>query len=127
MQFSIIKKDGFARIGELTIKSNKVIAPNILFFNTERFKAPKIADILITKNKQEKNKPTLQISRQFIYPKDIPEELHLSTLKQNKQYSIIPGKKETIDSAVKNNSAPLFIIANANQLFQQSNTYYLCI
>ena len=119
MQLKLIKKDGPARIGELTIKSKKVITPNILFLDTERFIAPKIADILITTNKPRKNKPTLQISKQFIYPKDIPEKLHLSTLKQIKQYIILPAKKEIIDFAIKDNSAPLFIVANANQIFQQ--------
>ena len=50
MQFNIKHRDGPARIGEIVIDGNKVISPNILFVNTDRFKAPYFADLIIYKN-----------------------------------------------------------------------------
>ena len=98
MQFSVEKRDGPARIGELVIENKRVITPNILCVNIQRFKAPNFADILVTNNDYEKGKPTLkilgsmflpsngkddgdlQVSNFLVYPKDLPKELHLSAM-----------------------------------------------
>jgi archaeosine synthase len=49
MSFIIKKRDCNARIGELTIDKNKINTPNILYVDTDRFKAPEFSDILLTK------------------------------------------------------------------------------
>ena len=127
MQFNVKKRDGPARIGEFSISDKRVITPNILFIDTNRFKAPYFADILITNNKPQKDKPTLELSNHFVYPKDIPKELHFSAIKQykkdNKLYYVIPGNKDVIDNVIKDNPALLFVVANALQLFQQPKKF----
>ena len=127
MLLNVKKRDGPARIGELLVDNKRVVTPNILFVNTTRFKAPHFADILITNNKRPKYKPTLQISNYFVYPKDIPKELHILSIKQykkeNKKYYVLPGNKDVIDYALKDNPASLFIVANAYQLFQQPKKF----
>jgi archaeosine synthase len=127
MQFSVNERDGPARTGEFIIENKQVRTPNIFYVHTDRFNAPDFADILITNSKQQKGKPTLKISNHLIYPKDIPKELHLSAIKQhkkdNKDYYVIPGNKETIDDALKDNPASLFVVANAFQLFQQPKKF----
>jgi len=127
MQFSVNERDGPARTGEFVIENKQVRTPNIFYVHTDRFNAPDFADILITNSKQQKGKPTLKVSNHFIYPKDIPKELHLSEIKQhkkdNKDYYVIPGNKETIDVALKDNPASLFVVANAFQLFQQPRRF----
>jgi archaeosine synthase len=49
MQYSVTKRDGPARIGELTIEQNKITTPNIFFVNTERFSAPDYAETILPK------------------------------------------------------------------------------
>jgi len=127
MKFSVNKRDGPARTGELTFENKQIKTPNIIYTHTNRFNAPGFADVLITNSKQQKGKPTLKISNHLICPKDIPKELHLSAIKQhkkdNKEHYVIPGNKEVIDDALKGNPASLFIVANASQLFQQPKKF----
>ena len=127
MLFSVNERDGPARTGEFIIKNKQVKTPNIFYVHTDRFNAPDFAYIIITNSKQQKGKPTLKISNHLIYPKDIPRELHLSAIKQqkkdNKDYYVIPGNKEVVDDALKGNTASLFIVANASQLFQQPKKF----
>jgi len=57
MQFSVTKRDGPARIGELTIEQKKITTPNIFFLNTKRFRAPDFAETLLFKKiERESNK-----------------------------------------------------------------------
>ncbi len=49
MQFIITKRDGPARIGKLTIEQKKFTTPNILFVNTKRFRAPRFAETILSK------------------------------------------------------------------------------
>ncbi len=127
MQFSVKERDGPARIGELIVDRKRIVTPNILFVDTDRFKTPNYTDILIINNKRQKEKPTLQISNYFVYPKDIPKELHLLSIrdykKDNEKYYVIPGNKNVIDDALKDNPASIFIVANALQLFQQPRKF----
>ena len=127
MQLTIKKRDGPSRIGELLFDKKRIVTPNILFVDTDRFKAPNFADILITHNKHRKNKPALQISNHFFYSKDTSKELYFFILKknqkENKKYYIIPGNKEFINDSLKDNPASFFIVANAYQLFQQPRKF----
>ncbi len=127
MQFNIKIRDGPARIGEFLFDNRKIVTPNILFLDTERFKATNLADVLITNNELLKDKPTLKIPNHFFYPKDIPKELHLPLIKQykkeNKEYCIIPGNEDIINQALKNNTASFFIVANTGQLFRQPKKF----
>ena len=57
MQFSVTKRDGPARIGELTIEQKKITTPNVLFINTQRVRAPDFAETLLSKKiERESNK-----------------------------------------------------------------------
>jgi archaeosine synthase len=49
MQFSVSKRDGPARIGELSTEQKKITTPNIFFVNTQRFRAPDFADTILSK------------------------------------------------------------------------------
>ena len=125
MRFNVNIRDGPARIGELLINDKKIVTPNILFLDTKRFKAPNYADIILTNKKSQKNKATVRVSNQFIYPKDIPKELRLSAINkiEKKELYIVTGNKDIIDKALEDNPASLFVISNAFQLFQQQSKF----
>ncbi len=145
MQLNVNKRDGPSRIGELIIDDYKIITPNIFFVNTSRFKAPDFADIIVTNNNLDRKKPILRISSDFfsasadkvdddlmvnefkIFSKDLPKELLISISNSKKKSkescSIIPANKEIIEEIVKNNSASLFIVSNAFQLFHQQSKF----
>ena len=145
MQFSVKKRDGPARLGELVIADKKVVTPNILFINTSRFKSPDFADLVVTNQDIKTEKPALrimesvfspltgksedelQISKYLTYPKDPPDELHLSTMKLYKKGKVtcyvISGNKEIINDALENNSASFFIVGNTVQLSHQQSKF----
>ena len=145
MQFSVKKRDGPARFGELVIADNKVVTPNILFINTSRFKSPDFADLVVTNQDIKTEKPALRvmesifsplkgkskdemdISRYMTYPKDLPDELHLSAIKLYKKEKstcyVISGNKGIIDDALENNHSSFFIIGNAVQLSHQQSKF----
>lgn len=127
MKFKIKKRYGPSRFGELSIDDKTIFTPNILFINTNRFKAPNFADIILTKDKNIQDKPSFLISKTCIYPKDLSNELHLSLDKKfnkiNEKFFIIPGNTNVIDNLIKNNPAMIFIVGNANQLFQQPKNF----
>ena len=127
MRFQIKRRDGPAKTGELIIEGKKVITPNILFVNTKRFKAPDFADFLITNDNYKTTKAVLKISNYFVYSKDLSEELHLSEIKLHRKeeinHYVLPSNKDTIDDALKDNSASFFIVTNAFQLFQQPKKF----
>jgi archaeosine synthase len=110
MQLNIKKRDGPARIRNLTVEDKMVIIPNILFVDTGRFKAPVFADLFLTNEKTHKQKPIIKmrennscISNCVVYPDDISQKLY--------------------SSESKDDSADMFIVANAHQLFQQSKKF----
>jgi len=145
MQFSVKKRDGPARLGELVIADKKVVTPNILFINTSRFKSPDFADLVVTNQniKTEKSalrimnsvfspltgkiEDELQISKYMTYPKDLPDELHLATMKLYKKEKVtcyvISGNKGIINDALENNSASFFIVGNTVQLSHQQSKF----
>ena len=145
MQFSVKKRDGPARLGEFETDDKKVVTPNILFINTPRFKSPDFADLVVTNKNIKTEKPALRImesvfsplkvesndelhiSRYITYPKDLPDELHLSTMKlyknRNEHCYIISGNKEIINDLLENNSASFFIVGNAVQLSHQQSKF----
>jgi len=123
MKFCIKRRNGPARIGELIIKNKKIFTPEILFLNTKRFKSPSFANILISNEKSNQNKPTLQISKQFVFPKDIAEKINKKNIKQNNEYFVIPANIEILKDNIKENSASLFIIANASQILNQPKNF----
>ena len=143
MQFSVKKRDGPARLGEIVIADKKVVTPNILFVNTSRFKSPDFANLVVTNQDIKTEKPALrimesifsplkgesnnelQVYKYMTYPKDLPDELHLSTMKLYKKGEVtcyvISGNKGIINGALENNSASFFIVGNTVQLsYQQS-------
>jgi archaeosine synthase len=143
MNFRVHNRDGPARIGQLIIDQKNIVTPNILFLHTSRCKAPEFSDILLTNETVKNKKPNLHIGgsifsttkkktqndlsfeNYFIYPKDVPIELHLSTRIQNKntECCIIPAKKELIPELVITKDVNLFIVAHATQLFSQQSHF----
>jgi archaeosine synthase alpha-subunit len=143
MNFRVQNRDGPARIGQLFIDEENVVTPNILFLDSPRCKAPEFSDIILTNKTKITKKPTIRIGDSIfsttetkeknevllkdylIYPKDVIKELHLSALVNNKntECCIIPAKKELIPYVINNNDAPLFIVANATQLFFQQSHF----
>ncbi|UCF49489.1 MAG: DUF5591 domain-containing protein [Thermoplasmatales archaeon] len=93
MEFSVKKRDGPGRIGKLKINEKKIITPNILFLNTNRFKAPEFANILITNEKKKTSKPKLSFSGNLLIQR-------------------INEKKDTI-----------IIVPNASQLLNQPKKF----
>ncbi len=145
MQFNIKYRDGPARIGELQVKDKKITTPTIAFIDTSRFKAPGFADFLITNNNFELKKPALQVGNSvfsildskikadlsidhyLLYPKDVSKELHISSIKYNKNKDvsccIIPANKEVIDDFIKENNAEIYIVSDIFQLFFQQSKF----
>jgi len=145
MQFNVKKRDGPARFGELVIDDKKVVTPNLFFIKNSRFKSPDFADLVVTNQDIKTEKPSLrivgsiflplkgkrkdemQISRCLTYPKDLPYELHRSSIKSLKKEKstcyVIPGNKEIIDYALENNNASFFIIGNSAQLVHQQSKF----
>ncbi len=145
MKFEVKKRDGPARIGELLIKDKKITTPTIAFIDTSRFKAPDFADFLITNDTLKTEKPTLQvedsifsvstnetsgelsINKYLFYPKDVSTELHLNSIKYNKNKNtdccILPAKEEVLDDFLKENDATLFIVSDVVQLFFQQSKF----
>jgi len=60
MQFNVKKRDELSRIGELLIDDKRIVTPNILSVNTNRFKAFDKADIILSNDKVKTNKPVLK-------------------------------------------------------------------
>ena len=60
MQYRIKAKDELAKIGELTLNDKKIITPNILSVNTDRFKAFDKADVILSNDKVKTNKPVFK-------------------------------------------------------------------
>lgn len=140
MQYIIKDKDGPARTGDLIFKVGKTVAPNILFVKTSRINPPKFADFIISDAKTDVKKIGLKVGRsQFstskkgskdeltlndfiIYPKDVPEKMHFSSIEHNCKKSlfyITPANIESIDEIIKNNKSSIFIVSSSHQLYSQ--------
>ena len=126
MKVVINKRDGPARIGKLTVDNKEIITPNILFVNTNRFKSPEFAEILSTNNVFKSKKLSLKVLKDikgkkheltvsdfFVYQKDVSKELHEAAIKIYKKKDldcyVVPGNKDAIDVALKNNPADIFV------------------
>jgi archaeosine synthase len=138
MDFRVTNRDGPARIGQLTINKNVVTTPTILFLHTSRLPAPPQAEILLTTPEGKTKKPAVRTNpslfstgrktgknASLFYPKDVPAELHETTLtyNKNKEYVLIPANRELIPNVIKNNDADLAIVTNAAQLFSQQSLF----
>lgn len=144
MNFQIHDKDGPARTGLLSMEKKGVTTPGILFLHTSRHRAPSFAEILLTNTSVTLKKPSLRIggsifssekagrkktfsiSKFLVYPKDVSEALHRSSIKTNSKTMdcyIVPGKTEMIPEAVRKNNATIFIVANAVQLSTQQTSF----
>ena len=145
MQFIVKKRDGPARIGELNIEKSIVITPAILYVHTTRCAAPDFADILITNETKKTKKPAVRVLgsvfssektkkndemtlvNYFVYPKDVPTELHKDafkhTEKKNAGCVIVPADPLMIPDVIQDSTATTFIVANAAQLFSQQSAF----
>jgi len=144
MNFQVHNKDGPARTGLLSLEKKEVTTPEILFLHTTRHQTPSFAEILLTNTSVSTKKPSIRIggsifssettgrkktysvSEFLVYPKDVSEALHLSSIKMNSKTMdcyIVPGKTEMVPEAVKKNNATIFIVANAVQLSTQQTSF----
>ena len=114
MQFSVKKRNGPARIAELTVNRKKIITPKILFVNTQRFKAPEFADFLLTNDNKKTEKPSLEFSGKLGLQRIIE--------KRDGNCCLVSANEE-IDPTVKDYSATIFILTNALQLFNQPRKF----
>ena len=90
MKFNVKQRDGPARVGELTIVKKMVITPNILFIDTDRFKAPSFADIILTNIDSKTDKPVLKFSNNLLLEKFIIDQNEDSLIKTiNDDISIV--------------------------------------
>lgn len=92
MEFFVKKRDGPGRIGELFINSKKIITPNILYIDTQRFKAPRFADILITNENKKTKKPKLKFSGDLLI-KIIKKEYDPIFIVENSSQTLNQSKK----------------------------------
>jgi archaeosine synthase len=60
MKFYVKKRDELSRIGEIIIDDKKVVTPNILSVNTNRFKAFDNAEVILSNIEVKTNKPILK-------------------------------------------------------------------
>ena len=143
MDFQVKWRDGPARFGHLTLHEKNFVTPNILFLDTDRWKAPPFSDVLLVGGVRKTKKPSIPIGESIfsitkrttrkspclddylIYPKDVSIELHLSAQSLNKhaECCIVPGKTELIPDNMNTKNATLFIVANATQLFFQQSYF----
>ncbi|MCX6665257.1 MAG: archaeosine synthase subunit alpha [Euryarchaeota archaeon] len=144
MQFTVKKRDGPARIGELTIDQSIVTTPTILYVHTTRCTAPDFADMLLTNNIAKTQKPALKVlgsifskenvtaneltlSDYLLYPKDVPTQLHKDAFKhidkKNAGCVIVPADPLLIPDITQDSTATIFIVANAAQLFSQQSAF----
>jgi archaeosine synthase len=63
MQFNVKKRDETSRIGEILIDDKRVVTPNILSVNTNRFKAFDKADVILSNDNIKTNKPVFKFSQ----------------------------------------------------------------
>src|SRR4030042_5685493 len=98
MQYRIHVKDELAKIGELIINDKKIITPNILSVNTDRFKAFDKADVILSNDKVKTNKPVFKF-------------LHTPLKLDEKNFYHIDEKTEFV------------IIQYAFQLFERSKNF----
>ncbi|PNX46445.1 MAG: hypothetical protein BV457_07700, partial [Thermoplasmata archaeon M9B1D] len=103
MNFIIRERDGPARLGTFILNGEKVITPNILFVDTDRFNASDFAEITITNNNRSFKKPVLKIPKDINFNQSFFEE-------ENNYFSPLQYKD-------------LFIIKYASQLINQPKKF----
>jgi archaeosine synthase len=140
MKFTIKKRDGPARGGNVVLNECVIFTPNIFFVTSSRVQKPDYSEIVITNKFNEIKEPILiigdsvfsslskrkrkklSVDNYLIYPKDAPFELHLHSLqfiKKDNECCIIPANTDVIDDFLKKNCASLYIISHTKQLFSQ--------
>ncbi len=109
MKFSVNKRDGPARAGEIKINKKTIKTPNLLFINTRRFKAPEFANLILSNQSEKTYVPSLIFS----------EKLLLQRIKeQNDEIYIITATNHCIiDKKIEKSKAKLFIVSQVKQLF----------
>lgn len=145
MQLKIKYRDGPARYSNLEIDNFNILTPNIIYIKTDRIDTPVFADIVITNSKKVDDKPCLKVentlfsknekkqncsttlSNYIVYPMDMNNKLHEKAIdlyeKNNPNLYILPGNIESLDKALEDNPASIFIIANAYQLFNKQSKF----
>ena len=120
MNIKIQKTDGPSRTGEIIVDKEKIRFPNIIFIDTNRFKNPKNADLILREEIE-----SFKINDIFIIDED-KINIFLKDEKQieNDDLCIVPDDIDQIEKCIKNNKqSKIFIVSNALQLFQKNNDF----
>lgn len=103
MNFRILKQDGPGHIGEIKIKNKKINSPNILFVDTNRFKAPVFSEIVLTNKEKDFEKPSVKFLENVDLDKDF------CSIKENNLQKIDETK--------------IYVLKYAYQLFRKPNDF----
>ncbi len=103
MNFRILKQDGPGHIGEIKIKNKKINSPNILFVDTNRFKAPVFSEIVLTNKEKDFEKPSVKSLENVDLDKDF------CSIKENNLQKIDETK--------------IYVLKYAYQLFRKPNDF----
>lgn len=133
MEYQIETSDGFSQIGKLQIKKNTIDTPTILYPFVEDIPCPNESELYITTKNEIEDIPTISISTDteknldliiknpFVYPKDLPTEIHQETVSNIKEKDttcfVLPANNEVLKESMDTKETSLFIISNATQLF----------
>lgn len=125
--FEVIERAGLARTGAWEFCGWKTKTPNILFIHTDRFQAPKIAEIYITNKKisEKADKPCIVDSGSFFNTTSdmktentIPTDIHYPFNYSDKTTERTNGTIQILrEDSIVNRNAELYILANAPELF----------
>ncbi|MEA2054172.1 MAG: archaeosine synthase subunit alpha [Candidatus Thermoplasmatota archaeon] len=138
MKFEVLKRDCTARIGTLEINGNKITTPHILWYSSERVKAPPFASVFLSRARDG-----LSISHSgsffyplsngdsippsFVYPYALPSELHEIAAEWNERHAstiqIISGK--ALDNISED--AMIYVLSNARELFSNPRNFVKAI
>ena len=86
MDYRIKEIDGPARLGELSLNKKKIVTPNIFFVNTDRFKAPKFAEITQSENERKSDSYHILLNAIQLYKQSKKFVEHTINLKEEIGY-----------------------------------------
>lgn len=145
MDFRLQNTDGPAQYGLLQHENRSVETPNLLFIQTKRYESPPFAEMILTKEKQDSDKFSIQIGRNvfaeqnlekytggpglsdyIIFPKDLPENFFEWVLQtwdlEEKECTLLTGNKDYDEKHVSKTNK-LYIIPSAQQLYQHPERF----
>jgi len=135
VRFEAIKRDCTARIGKMEINGKKIETPNILWYSSDRIKAPRFASIFLSQKKKDAishsgtffypihGDQEISIPPSFVYPYAFSLELHEEAAAWNEEHAgtiqvILPKALDKISA-----DANIYILSNARELFSNPRNF----